>query len=140
MGVLIWQAGCSRATELILVAANPAAARIAGVAYGGWLGRALAEQIAQAQATERQQVYFEVVSSGKERALPLGIYPELGSSAVRGTLLPLPARCVAVIFEPARAPTPVEDEMRKLTISRRWSSSRTPSSCGTRCSIARVKR
>ncbi|HEX3853303.1 MAG TPA: PAS domain-containing protein, partial [Polyangiaceae bacterium] len=114
MGVLVWQARGSGAAELILIAANPAAARIAGVEYGGWLGRALAEQIPPAQAEERQLVYFDVLSSGSERTLPLGIFPELGSSPVRGTLLPLLARCVAVIFEPRRPPAPVEDEMRKL--------------------------
>jgi two-component system cell cycle sensor histidine kinase/response regulator CckA len=113
-GVLVWQAGPSGAAELILVAANPAASRIAGLKYGEWLGRSLAERVPQAAAQEQQQIYFEVANSGSEQLLPPGVFPELGSSRVRGTLLALPGRYVAVIFERAPPPELVEDETRKL--------------------------
>ncbi|MET0794381.1 MAG: ATP-binding protein, partial [Polyangiaceae bacterium] len=93
---------------------NPAASRIAGLDYADWIGWSLAERLPQAAVRERQDAYFEVARSGREQALPLGIFPELGSNSVRGALLSLSARYVASVFEDASGRGLVEQETRKL--------------------------
>jgi two-component system cell cycle sensor histidine kinase/response regulator CckA len=114
VGVLIWCVDESEVAVLTLVAANPAASRIAGLEYSEWLGRPMHERLPALVAQDRLQVYLHVARVGAEQALPSGVFPELGANSVRGALLPLSARHVAVIFEGAAPPGLVEDETRKL--------------------------
>jgi PAS domain S-box-containing protein len=112
--VVVWQVPPSDPAGLRLVSANAAAEALSGHRYREWLGSSLAERWPDALEKESHLVYAQASSTGEERPLPPGVYPELGPRVVSGNVLPLADGCVAVLFEDATEREQVDESTRKL--------------------------
>ncbi|HET6281094.1 MAG TPA: PAS domain-containing protein, partial [Polyangia bacterium] len=115
LGLVVWRLDdAADPASITLVAANPAAPRIAKLDFGAMFGRTIGELFPSAISLGRHECYAEVALSGIERPLESAAYPELGEGIVSGRIVPLPNDCVGVIFESASGQSAAEAETLKL--------------------------
>jgi two-component system, cell cycle sensor histidine kinase and response regulator CckA len=114
LAAVIWYIPETDAAELTLVAGNPAARAVSGLDYQALQGSKLGQRCPEALAQGRHLAYAEVLSRAVELSLPPAVYPELGARVVSGSIVPLPERCVAVLFEDATEREQAAEAARKL--------------------------
>jgi PAS domain S-box-containing protein len=116
LGLVVWRLDdASDPARLTLVSANPAALRLTKLDFGSMLGRTIGELFPAAISLGRHQLYAEVALAGIERPLDAAAYPELGDGIVSGSIVPLPNKCVGVVFARASGQRGPEDETLKLS-------------------------
>lgn len=114
LGIVVWHVADDDAGGATLVAANPAASTLTGLDFTAWLGSSLRERCPAAIAAGRHEVFAEVVRSERQQAFEAAAYADLGGKLVSGFVLPLPERCVGVVFDDATERGLADDATRKL--------------------------